>query len=574
MSSLLQEAAREAGCHDPGRVQDTVEAARRDGRPVLAAVLESGAVEEEPFLEALAARLGCAWTADPKPCPEQRPLLLRVCRPGTAVRHGLLPLAVEGDPDDPSSPLRLACADPFDRLARQVVSREIDRPVRWTLAPRRRIVEALQRLYGVGADTFEGILQGREGLAADLEVRDEATVLDGSDAEASVVRFVNEIIRDALEQRATDIHVEPTADSLRIRQRVDGVLQEMPVPENIKALQSSVIARIKVMARLDIAEKRLPQDGRIALQLDGRPIDVRVATIPSVEGESVSLRLLGQETFTLDRLAFLPEARILVDRLLRQPNGIVLVTGPTGSGKSTTLYSFLAALNDGTRRIVTVEDPVEHKLSGVVQIAVRPEIQLTFAAGLRSILRSDPNVIMVGEIRDLETAEIAIRSALTGHLVFSTLHTNDAIGGITRLIDMGIEPFLVGASVRAFIGQRLVRRLCPHCRQPADHRPAELEAVGFPRDLASGLHAPHPGGCERCRGTGYRGRLAIYEVCVVTPALQDAIVAHLPQAQLLRQAQADGYTSMRAYGWRKAAVGETTLEEVLAATAEERTFSS
>jgi len=318
------------------------------------------------------------------------------------------------------------------------------------------------------------------------------------------------------------------------------------------------------MAKLDIAEKRMPQDGRIHMVLDGNQIDVRVATIPSVEGESVSLRLLGQETFVIDRLGLSQNLRKTVDQLLELPNGIILVTGPTGSGKSTSLYAFLSQLNSPGRRIVTIEDPVENKLPGVVQIAVKPEIGLTFAKGLRSVLRGDPNVIMVGEMRDLETAEIAIRSALTGHLVFSTLHTNDAISGVTRLVDMGVEPFLVSSSVRAFVAQRLVRRLCPDCRES---RPADPDAMRqLDVSVAPGTTIFSAKGCPACRGIGYRGRLAIFEICVMTPGLQDLIAGGAAAADLKTRAIADGFVSMRQYGLEKALTGETTIEEVLSAT--------
>jgi general secretion pathway protein E len=332
------------------------------------------------------------------------------------------------------------------------------------------------------------------------------------------------------------------------------------VPENIKSLQASVIARLKIMARLDIAEKRLPQDGRINLELDGLAIDVRVATIPSVEGESISLRLLAQQQVTVNRLGLTDNIRPVVDELLKLPNGIILITGPTGSGKSTTLYAFLTELNQTHRRIVTIEDPVEYKMPGIVQIAVKPEIGLTFGAGLRSILRGDPNVVMIGEMRDLETTEIAVRAALTGHLVFSTLHTNDAIGGITRLIDMGVEPFLVSSAVRAFFAQRLVRKLCPLCKTPTQVEESYLKSIGFPSHLPGQIMRGV--GCEACRGSGFQGRLSIYEVCLVTHALQHLINSRAHPAEFHKQAIKDGYIPMRGYGFQKVLSGETTIEEV------------
>jgi general secretion pathway protein E len=338
------------------------------------------------------------------------------------------------------------------------------------MASRKRLHEALRRLYGVGADTFEQILEGRDFDYDHLEGgEDEANVIDqDDDEEASVVKFVNQIIREALDQRATDIHVEPLSTNLRIRYRIDGRLIEIAVPENIKALQSSVIARLKIMARLDIAERRVPQDGRINLQFEGRRSTS--ASPPCRPSRARAFRCVSstRRNSTSTNSAWSPSCA--QDRaLLHLPNGIILITGPTGSGKSTSLYSFLSEVNHPERRIVTVEDPVENKLTGVMQIAVKSEIGLTFATALRSILRADPNIVMIGEIRDLETAEIAIRASLTGHLVFSTLHTNDAMGGISRLVDMGVEPFLVSAAVRAFLAQRLVRRLCPHCKVPRDH---------------------------------------------------------------------------------------------------------
>tara|TARA_R110002096_G_scaffold54517_13_gene140607 strand:- start:12239 stop:13972 length:1734 start_codon:yes stop_codon:yes gene_type:complete len=572
MRSAILQILSDSGCTDVNKVRDLARTSSQGLSSLNESILSADLVEEENFLEKVSHHFKMDWLPEPEPDLDQRKALQKACKAGVVVRHRILPIRFEGDPDDSSAKLIIATSDPFDVVTRQMATREFAYPLRWVLAPQKRVLEGIQALYGVGADTFEAILEGRSDFDSNSDLKEETTDLDENDAEASVVRFVNDIIRDALNQRSTDIHLEPLSHDLRIRYRIDGVLQEVPVPEQIKTLQSSVISRLKVMARLDIAEKRKPQDGRIALQLDGRSIDVRVATIPSVEGESISLRLLGQESFSLDRLGLIEAHQKTIDQLLKEPNGIVLVTGPTGSGKSTTLYTFLSALNDGSHRIVTVEDPVEHKLPGVIQIAVKPDIDLTFAAGLRSILRADPNVIMVGEIRDLETAEIAIRSALTGHLVFSTLHTNDAIGGITRLVDMGVEPFLVGASVRAFIGQRLVRRLCPDCRVPANYSTPELDTVEFPSNLRTdgNLHTAKPGGCKSCRGTGYRGRIAIFEICRISEALQDLIVGQKPYASLRRQAEAEGFISMRQYGWMKVAEGETTLEEVVSATADER----
>ncbi|MFZ9940970.1 MAG: GspE/PulE family protein, partial [Luteolibacter sp.] len=526
-------------------------------------VLDAGVVDEEKYMRELAHDLGMEWL-DVIPVAEVPLPLREACGPRIALRHRLLP--VEITETNGVKRLKLATFDPFNLVARQAAAQELTLPVDWCMTSRKRLHEALRRLYGVGADTFEQILEGRDFDYDHLDAgEDEANVIDqDDDEEASVVKFVNQIIREALDQRATDIHVEPLSTNLRIRYRIDGRLIEVAVPENIKALQSSVIARLKIMARLDIAERRVPQDGRINLQFEGQTIDVRVATVPTVEGESVSLRLLNQEKFNLAKLGMEPFVQKKIESLLHLPNGIILITGPTGSGKSTSLYSFLSEVNHPERRIVTVEDPVENKLTGVMQIAVKSEIGLTFANALRSILRADPNIVMIGEIRDLETAEIAIRASLTGHLVFSTLHTNDAMGGISRLVDMGVEPFLVSAAVRAFLAQRLVRKLCTHCRVPREVSLEDRRNLGIPDELQGTIFSPC--GCDRCRGTGFSGRLAIYEVVLLTPAMQELVAHGAPAPKMRDQAIRDGYVPMRTYGWHKVMKGLTTIEEVISVT--------
>lgn len=565
---LIHQLLADAGCANSPAVRAAVEQACYNQTSFVEAVLDCEGVRERDFLMALARTLSLPWWEGDGDAPSEAGLR-RHLPAEIALRHRLLPISVENPVEDGGpSRLHIATFDPLNLVTHQRVASSLSNPVVWHIGQRTRIVEGLQKLYGLGADTFEKILRGRADWGAE-EIGDEITVLDEpEDEEASVVRFVNQIIRRGLEQRATDIHVEPQQDRLRIRYRIDGRLEELPVPENIKSLQSSVIARLKIMARLDIAEKRLPQDGRINLELDGQPIDVRVATIPSVEGESISLRLLSQQAMTIGRLGLTDTVKPVVDELLKLPNGIILITGPTGSGKSTTLYAFLSEMNQTHRRIVTIEDPVEYKMPGMVQIAVKPEIGLTFASGLRSILRGDPNVVMVGEMRDLETTEIAIRAALTGHLVFSTLHTNDAIGGITRLVDMGVEPFLVSSAVRAFFAQRLVRRLCPLCRAPAEVEPEYLQSIGFPIQAPGRIYRAV--GCEGCRGSGYQGRLSIYEAVLMTGALQHLINIRAHPAEFHKQAIKDGFIPMRGYGFQKVLAGETTIEEVLIVTSMER----
>lgn len=565
MNQMLIDPARRTGCDDLPALKEVLEGAVQRQRSPIDDLLDAGVVDEERYLKELAHDLGLEWLQSiPQP---ELPLPLReACGPQVALRHRLLPVEITGE--EGAQRLTLATFDPFNLVARQAAAQELDLPIDWVMASRKRLHEALRRLYGVGADTFEQILEGRDFDYDAIEAsEDEANIIDDDDEEASVVKFVNQIIREALDQRATDIHVEPLATNLRIRYRIDGMLTEVTVPENIKALQSSVIARLKIMARLDIAERRIPQDGRINLQFEGQTIDVRVATVPTVEGESVSLRLLNQEKFNLDKLKLEPFVKNKIEKLLAMSNGIVLITGPTGSGKSTSLYSFLSEVNHPDLRIVTVEDPVENKLPGVMQIAVKNDIGLTFANALRSILRADPNIVMVGEVRDLETAEIAIRASLTGHLVFSTLHTNDALGGISRLVDMGVEPFLVSAAVRAFLAQRLVRRLCPSCKQPRELSELDRQDLGIPAELTG--QAYDAVGCDRCRGTGFSGRLAIYEVVLLTDAMQELVAHGAPISKMREQALRDGYVPMRQYGWHKTLQGETTIEEVISVTTTE-----
>jgi general secretion pathway protein E/type IV pilus assembly protein PilB len=559
LHDILIQAATAAG-GEAGAVSQVVDEALQQQRSPIHALLEAEVVEERPFLQNVAKTCDLPWwpgqpTGASAEVLKRFPLRL-------ALQHQLL---VVGEKDQS---LQVLTYDPFDLLAKQRMAQAVGQPVEWAMHTRRDIQHALRRSYGIGADTFEEILEGREEEEILDHLKDEVQALDdGEDSEASVVKFVNQIMREALLERATDIHFEPLNEGLRIRYRVDGMLHEVPVPTQIDKLQDSVVARLKIMSHLDIAERRLPQDGRIALEFEGQAIDVRVATIPTVTGESVSLRLLGQQKFTFERLGIEGDNRTRVEKLLAMPNGIVLITGPTGSGKSTSLYTFLTALNNESRRIVTIEDPVENKLEGVLQIAVKPEIDLTFARGLRAILRGDPNVVMIGEMRDVETAEIAIRAALTGHLVFSTLHTNDAIGGITRLIDMGIEPFLVSTSVRAFIAQRLVRRLCEECKVEADYPEGHLEQMGF--HLPAGRKIYKTVGCDACRQTGYQGRTAIFEICMVSSRIQDMIAKNGSYNEMQAVALTEGMEVLRENGWRRVLDGVTTVEEVLRVTAAE-----
>ncbi|MEM6883846.1 MAG: GspE/PulE family protein [Verrucomicrobiota bacterium] len=545
--------ASQSSCQDLNAFAECINLAVRKHQSLVEHTLDAQLVDEGTFLNLLSSEVGMEWYSEPVVTLEPE---ARDAFPASlALKFQVLPVSHE------NGEWHLLTADPLNQLAAQNIAMTLDDPVRWSMSTRTKIREALKQTYGIGAETFEQILEGRDPDSLLSDTGNEVNILDQDDPEASVIKFVNQIVHEAIDSHATDIHVEPLEHDLRIRYRLDGMLQEIPVPPNIKMLQSSVITRLKIMANLDIAERRLPQDGRISLELKGQPLDVRVATIPTIYGETVSLRILGQEQFNLERLNLESPFDQQVASMLNEPNGIVLLTGPTGCGKSTSLYTFLSQLNTRERRIITIEDPVENKLGGVIQIAVRPEIDLTFARGLRSILRADPNVIMVGEMRDLETAEIAIRAALTGHLVFSTLHTNDAVGGITRLVDMGVEPFLVASSVRAFIAQRLVRTLCPECKTPAEPPQSELDKYNLklPAD-----HQTHKAGsCEKCRHTGYTGRVAIYEICRISSQIQNGITTGENANQLRVRAKKEGMLSLIEYGWLKVIAGQTTLEEVL-----------
>src|SRR5262245_33186966 len=400
----------------------------------------------EVFLQRLAQVLG--WPYLDLPRMSISPEVQKRISTKVAFQYTVLPTATE------DGLLHVAVSNPFDTSLLTAVQFDARGPVQFALAPKEEIEKALKKFYGVGAETLGEMA---EDEPIELLVGEDKEITEG-DQEASVIKFVNQIIWEAFKDRATDIHFEPAEDELRIRYRIDGILHQTPMPPQLKRYQAAIISRIKIMSGMNIAEKRLPQDGRINVRIKGEEIDIRVSTVPTVYGESVSLRLLtrGKIFLTLDKLGFAPHEETAIREIIVKPHGIFLVTGPTGAGKSTSLYAFLSTINSITKRIITIEEPVEYELKGINQIAVRSDIGLTFAVGLRHILRQDPNVIMVGEIRDLETAEIAIRAALTGHLVFSTLHTNDAPSAFTRLIDMGIEPFLVASSVEAVLAQRLV----------------------------------------------------------------------------------------------------------------------
>ncbi len=461
-------------------------------------------------------------------------------------------------------PLHLATSWPPEDAMDDWIHSFTPRPLVWHLAVPERVHQLIIENFGVGSGTLEDTDDGY--VAPEAHRQNEEVV----DEDAAVVRFVTDVISQAVEDQATDIHFEPQENQLRIRYRVDGLLVPVPVPENLLRFQDAIISRVKIMARLNISERRLPQDGRINFKAGGNVLDIRVSTFPTIYAESISLRLLNKkkDAYTMDRLGMGADEQAQIAQVLDYPHGIILVTGPTGSGKSTSLNAFLHKINSTDLRIITIEDPIEYEVPGANQMQVRSEIGLTFASALRHVLRQDPDVIMVGEIRDRETADIAIRASLTGHLVFSTLHTNDAPGAITRLVDMGIEPFLVASAIELVIAQRLVRRLCPECTKEKPIAPMKLREslaiFGVDPAEAEHIHAlKEPVGCDRCRGTGYRGRIGLFEIFRLNDELHELILKRESTRTLTASARKHGMRTLGQSGWDKVKGGYTSLEEVL-----------
>jgi len=435
------------------------------------------------------------------------------------------------------------------------------------LSTEAEIQDAIQRYYGVGADTVGEILEAAPSNGGALAPSsEEPTDIERMAEDASVIRLVNQLLLEAYRARASDVHIEPFRDALQIRYRIDGVLYDVPVPDEIRRFHQAIISRVKIMSGLDIVEKRLPQDGRIKVAVGSEELELRVSIMPSLYGENVVLRLLPiKMLFELEKLGMLPDDLKTLEQLIAKPHGVIFVTGPTGSGKTTTLYACLARLNTPDRKIITIENPIEYELKGLTQIPVAPKLGFTFMEGLRSMLRHDPDVMMVGEVRDQESADITIRMALTGHLVFSTLHTNDAAGSVTRLLDMGIEPYLISSTILAFIAQRLVRVICPDCKvvDAAPLAPPVQKQEKVPPKIYKGK------GCEACRMSGYRGRIGLYETLVIDQAVRQLIMQKAPAETIKQQLLSKGWKTMRQDGWQRVAMGQTTPEEVLRVTMED-----
>lgn len=549
------------GEKERAQVQDALQT--NPAKPVHIVLLEKGFIREEDLLPALADQFGMELVDLTK--VTITPDMLKAIPMKLVHRRSLLPLSRN------NGTLVVATGDPFDFYALDELQATTGLEVQTVLASPRELGRLIKQHFGVGGETVTAMVEERgedvellEGIEADdSEVAKMAQ-------EASVVKLVNEILVEAANERASDIHVEPEENALRIRYRIDGLLQTQTLPEAINRFQAAIISRIKIMARLNIAEKRLPQDGRIKMRVQGREVDVRVSIIPMVHGEGIVMRLLdkGRMEFNLANVGMLPDHYKLFRQLLDRPHGIILVTGPTGSGKSTTLYSALNEIKDEATKIITVEDPVEYQQPNISQIQVHSKIGLTFAASLRSILRHDPDVILIGEMRDLETAESAIQASLTGHMVFSTLHTNDAPSAFTRLVDMGIEPFLVSSTVEGVMAQRLIRTICSQCKVEFKPHPEDM-----PLDFLAAMEKNnqdtiwHGAGCRACRHTGYSGRRGIFEMLVSGDYIKELVQQRVNANKIRLEALKAGMITLRQDGWRKVLQGLTTVDEVARVTA-------
>ena len=546
-----------AGKISTAHLDRALELQRKEQGRIGAILARLGLVSERDVAEVMAAKLGLPLVG-PDDYPEI-PILEERFSLRFLKHHAIVPLA-----ETPEA-VEMAVADPLDDYVVKATELLVGRPVARRVGTPSEIHAAIERLYGSGRTEMAQIV---EDLAGPGEAASEEEIAHLKDlaSEAPVIRLVNLVLQNAVEQGASDIHIEPFENELKVRYRVDGILHEVEAPP--ARLCAAVASRIKIMAKLDIAERRLPQDGRIRVHVQGKEIDIRVSTLPTMYGESLVMRLLYKDSTVRDFavLGFSEEVLARFLQVLRMPYGILLVTGPTGSGKTTTLYAALSELNQSTRKIITVEDPVEYQLVGINQTQVKPQIGLTFARALRSIVRQDPDVIMLGEMRDLETAEIAVQSALTGHLVLSTLHTNDAASSVTRLLDMGVAGYLVTSVVNGVLAQRLVRRLCPHCREPYRPLPEVAVQVGLSEPGAEPPLLYRPRGCDQCSGTGYRGRAAIMEMLVMDDSVRSLVLRQADARAIAAQALEAGMKSMYQDGLHKARAGLTSLEEVLRVT--------
>ena len=541
---------------EPSQAEDVLTEVELNGKSVAQAIIDGGYVDERGFFQTMAEALGTDYIDLTE--YEIAPEVLRFVPAGMARLHGALPIDMIGNV------LRVALVDPLDPRAAEDLHFALGKDIQVVVSPTEQIEELIKQYYGSETSSMEDVLKQLGEVGELLQLRGDEEAAVAAEANATpIIRFVDLILYQAILDRASDIHFEPFENEFKIRYRVDGALYEMAPPPRHLALP--VISRVKVMANMNIAERRLPQDGRIQKNIAGRNIDLRVSTLPTQFGESLVLRVLDRTTVNLELEALgMPDYiyNFLLE-MIHRPNGIFIATGPTGSGKTTTLYSCLRKINTIDSKLLTVEEPVEYDLEGIVQVPVNEAIGLTFARVLRSFLRQDPDRIMVGETRDLETAQIAIQASLTGHLVFTTLHTNDAPGAITRLIDMGIEPFLISATLEAVLGQRLLRTICTQCRKTYQPNEELLAELGISRRDVGERQFYYGKGCEVCNNTGYKGRKGIYELLKVTDPIRELINARAPTVTLKEKAIELGMVTLRQDGLRSIFAGDTTIEEVL-----------
>lgn len=553
----------EKGFIDQGQLDALLQQQAREALPFEAVLLDYGYINEEQLAEAISIQLGLAYTLPLEITPE--PELLKLISPRQAERYRAIPIRKEADR------LVLATDNPLNLESFDELSQLLGCRIKITVASATQVTEALKKYYGSSSQSVAAVLEDLNETDLNqyesMSDSDVSTIAPESMAnEAPIIRLVNTIISGAVKSGASDIHLEPFEDEVKLRYRVDGVLHEtLPPP---KALYPAVVSRIKLMAGMDITERRIPQDGRIKIRIDQRDLDLRVAVAPTLYGEGIVMRILNRESIMLglEELGFSNQNLLEFSKLIAKPHGMILVTGPTGSGKTTTLYAALQRLNDPSRKIITIEDPVEYQLKGINQMQVNPKVNFTFAQGLRTIVRHDPDVILVGEIRDRETADVAIQSALTGHLVLATLHTNDAPSAFTRLIDMGVEEFLVASTVRGVLAQRLVRRICPHCSDVYHPTPVEQEVSGLGKEALDGLRQGI--GCEKCNFFGYKGQVGLFELLVVTEEIERLVMERANAGRIREVAIGQGMVTLREDGLAKVKAGVTSISEVIRVTNE------
>ncbi|MBN1405248.1 MAG: Flp pilus assembly complex ATPase component TadA [Candidatus Omnitrophica bacterium] len=553
---LLGQMLIDKGIITPQQLDEGLKEQKKTGDFIGATLIRLGFAKEDDIFPVLSEKLNIPYIKL-KDAEVSRDIIKKV--PAKfASYYRLMPVKQE------KNVLTVAVTDPLDLHTLDDIRLLLDCDINAVLASEPDIIENIKKYYGIGADTVDKIMEDAAKESSVISKSGESVEEMADDA--SIIKFVNEILQQAVVDRATDVHIEPFEDELRIRYRIDGVLHNVSIPPTIKYLHSAIISRIKIMASLNIAEKRLPQDGRIKIKVNDKNIDLRVSIIPTVYGENVSIRLLTADLLlSLESLGLVKTNLEIIAQMIKKPHGIIFVTGPTGSGKTTTLYACLNKINSSRLNIITIEDPIEYELKGITQVQIHPKIGLTFAEGLRHMLRHDPDIMMVGEVRDFETAEIAIRIALTGHLVFSTLHTNDASGAVARLLDMGIEPYLVSSSVECAIAQRLVRLICSKCKKEIKLDDKLKKELGLKIDYSK-TKIYQGEGCPACKFTGFKGRTGIYEILPLTDEIRDLVLRRASADQIKQKAVALGMKTLFDDGVEKILAGVTTIGEVLRVT--------